>query len=128
VRDAHLPKPDRLRAALTAATPLTTALGRPNREQVVTTRTSAPTTLQTLELLNGATLAERLSKGAEQLAGESLAPRALVEAIFMRALGRAPRPPETALALETLGPRPSSAAIEDVLWGVAMLPEFQLVR
>ncbi len=128
IRDADLPKPDRLRAALTAATPLTTALGRPNREQVVTTRISAPTTLQTLELLNGGTLAERLSKGAAQLAGESLAPRALVEAIFMRALGRAPRPPELALALETLGPRPSSAAIEDVLWGVVMLPEFQLVR
>jgi hypothetical protein len=95
---------------------------------VVTTRTSAPTTLQTLELLNGATLAERLSTAAEQLAGESLAPRALVEALFMRALGRAPRPQEMALALETLGPRPSSAAIEDVLWGVVMLPEFQLVR
>jgi hypothetical protein len=128
VREADLPRPDRFRAALTAATPLTTAMGRPNREQVVTTRAAAPTTLQTLELLNGATLAGRLTKGAEMLAGESLAPPAVVETVFMRALGREPRPAEKSLALNVLGRKPSSAAIEDVLWGVVMLPEFQLVR
>jgi hypothetical protein len=51
------PVPSRTRAALANADPLMTALGRPNREQVVTVRTSAATTLQALELENGSTLA-----------------------------------------------------------------------
>ena len=47
------PVASRTRAALVNADPLMTALGRPNREQVVTVRTSAATTLQALELANG---------------------------------------------------------------------------
>ena len=44
-----------------------TALGRPNREQVVTTRPSAATTFQALELTNGETLADILKRGAQNL-------------------------------------------------------------
>ena len=58
-----------VRAALLYADPLTTALGRPNREQVNTVRPTAATTLQMLELTNGATLAERLTKGGEEAGG-----------------------------------------------------------
>src|SRR5262249_8040472 len=47
-----------VRASLVAADPLTTALGRPNREQVLTLRSPNATTLQALELTNGKTLAE----------------------------------------------------------------------
>ena len=49
-----------VRASLVAADPLMTALGRPNREQVMTLRFSAATTLQALELTNGKTLYEQL--------------------------------------------------------------------
>ena len=56
-----------IRAALVAADPLTTALGRPNREQVVTVRSTAATTLQGLELTNGETLAHILERGAKPL-------------------------------------------------------------
>ena len=128
VREGDLPRADRIRSSLVAATPLMTALGRPNREQVVTTRASAPTTLQTLELLNGATLSDRLRQAAEAMAADRPSPAALVEAVFRRALGRPPGPAERALALDSLGRSPSAAAIEDLIWAVIMLPEFQLVR
>ena len=66
------------------------ALGRPNREQVVTTRAAAATTLQTLELLNGPTLASHLHRGAERLIASRKSSRAIVDDVFARALGRAP--------------------------------------
>ena len=46
------------------STTLTRALGRPIRDQVVTTRQDAPTTLQALELVNGNVLATMLENGA----------------------------------------------------------------
>jgi mono/diheme cytochrome c family protein len=119
----------RTRAALTTASPLTTALGRPNREQVVTVRTETPTTLQALELANGETLAQLLRRGAEALRGESGAtPDAIVERIYTRALSRPPAAKERALALDLLGPSPGVEAVEDLLWTVTMLPEFRLVH
>ncbi len=51
----------RIRASMVAADPLMVALGRPNREQVVTTRATTATTLQALELTNGETLAKVLN-------------------------------------------------------------------
>ena len=128
VRAADLPSAERVRASLVAATPLQSALGRPNREQVVTSRAAAPTTLQSLELLNGSTLADRLRQASERIAAKHRTPRALVNMLFRRALGRIPTAAERSLALERLGPAPAPAAIEDLLWAILMLPEFQLVR
>src|SRR5205814_1509572 len=56
-----------VRASLVASDPLMTALGRPSREQVLTSRMSAATTLQGLELTNGDTLAKVVEKGAQRL-------------------------------------------------------------
>src|SRR6185503_8665940 len=56
-----------VRAALVNADPLMVSLGRPSREQVITTRSSAATTLQALELTNGETLAKILEQGAAKL-------------------------------------------------------------
>jgi hypothetical protein len=53
-----------------AATNLTRALGRPIRDQVTSVRVSNSTTLQELELVNGAILTTRLSRGARRLLGE----------------------------------------------------------
>ena len=62
------PRLGRTRAAARALRdPLTTALGRPSREQVVTSRAVPATTLQALELLNGETLADRIRRGADAL-------------------------------------------------------------
>lgn len=117
-----------VRAALVAADPLMTALGRPNREQVLTSRSSSATTLQALELTNGETLAEELRRGSEKLlASTGLAPRDLIISLFERALARPPQPDELALCEEWLGSPAKPEGVEDLLWAVAMLPEFQLI-
>lgn len=115
------------RSVLANADSLTTALGRPNREQVITTRASAATTLQALELTNGRTLATRLKAGAENLASEKDA-NALVNKIYLSALGRKPTAPELATATDLVGAPVSAEGVEDLLWAVAMLPEFELIR
>jgi hypothetical protein len=53
-----------------ASSNLTRALGRPIRDQITSTRASASTTLQALELTNGEILAQWLSRGARRMLGE----------------------------------------------------------
>jgi hypothetical protein len=119
---------DTIRAALVSADPLALALGRPNREQVVTTRATAATTLQALELTHGQTLADLLRRGAANLAESSPTPGDLVEGIYRDALGRAPGPLEKQLAGGMLGQPVRPEGVQDLLWAVVMLPEFQLVQ
>lgn len=52
------------------STPLARSLGRPIRDQVITERVTQPTTLQALELVNGATLSSLLHRGAQRMLGE----------------------------------------------------------
>jgi hypothetical protein len=115
-----------VRASLTSADPLALALGRPNREQVTTVRQTTPTTIQALELTNGETLAKLLRRGAEQLLASQADGRALAERVFSQALSRPPTSQELALAVELVGTQPRREGVEDLLWSVAMLPEFQL--
>src|SRR5262249_22524774 len=56
-----------VRAALVKSDPLMRSLGRPNREQVVTTRPEELSTLQALDLTNGKELAETLDRGAANI-------------------------------------------------------------
>jgi hypothetical protein len=117
-----------VRAALVAADPLLTALGRPNREQVITSRSSAATTLQALEMTNGKTLAEHLRRGAESvLARAGSGSRELIVDVFERALARPPTLDELALAQELVGTPARREGVEDLPWAVAALPEFQLI-
>jgi Protein of unknown function (DUF1549)/Protein of unknown function (DUF1553)/Planctomycete cytochrome C len=53
-----------------ASTSLTRALGRPIRDQIISTRAVEATTLQALELTNGEMLAKWLSRGARRMLGE----------------------------------------------------------
>jgi hypothetical protein len=115
------------RAVLANADPLMTALGRPNREQVMTTRASAATTLQALELTNGKTLATRMKQGAENLAVEKDS-AAVINRLYLAALGRKPTTKEIAVAQEVVGPAGDVEGVEDLLWAVCMLPEFQLIQ
>jgi mono/diheme cytochrome c family protein len=117
-----------IRASLVPADPLTTALGRPNREQVMTSRTSAATTLQALELSNGETLAGLVKAGASKWTAKSgPVPRELSQQIFQRGLGRPPTAREQELANDLLGQQVKPEHVEDLLWAIAMLPEFQLI-
>lgn len=117
-----------VRAALVHNDPLMTALGRPNREQTVTVRADAASTLQALELTNGGTLAELLQRGASRwLAPPATPTRALLERLYRQALGRGPTAPELDLAVEMTGEPVQPEAWEDMLWAMIMLPEFQLI-
>ena len=51
------------------SSPLTRALGRPIRDQVLTERVNNPTTLEALEVVNGSTMAATLWKGARRMMG-----------------------------------------------------------
>jgi hypothetical protein len=116
-----------VRASLVAADPLAVALGRPSREQVITVRPSAATTLQALELTNGETLAKVLHQGAEKLASTAPAPDKLTDRLYRQSLGRSPTSAEQLLAAELLGQSVQKEGVEDLLWAMAMLPEFQLI-
>jgi hypothetical protein len=92
------------RSSLTVADPLMLALGRPTREQVITTRAAAATTLQLLELNNGSTLARTLEQGAARVLEEGAAnAEAIVERVYERALGRKPTGKEMRLSKDLLG-------------------------
>jgi hypothetical protein len=118
-----------VRAGLVPADPLMSALGRPPREQLLTVRQSAATTLQALELTNGETLNDLLHQGAEKLISEAGTPgRRLVTEVFERALSREPTARERRLAIQLVGAEASPEGVEDLLWSVAMLPEFQLIQ
>ncbi len=115
------------RAALALSDPLTRALGRPNREQLVTQRSTVATTLQALELTNGGTLAGRLSQGAARWTAAGLPAETLVDRLYEQALCRRPSPAERQAALQMVGSPVRREGVEDLLWALAMLPEFQLI-
>ena len=122
------PEPGRTRASLVAADTLQTALGRPPREQMITTRPTTATTLQALELTNGDTLSRLLDRGAERMVGAGpVSSEALVRDVYVLALSRQPTELERQLAGELLGQAPTQDAVADLLWSIALLPEFQLI-
>ena len=119
-----------LRATLVNADALMRSLGRPNREQVVTTRPDQLTTLQALDLSNGQILTNLLAAGAGNL--RKALPKAttdeLIENVYRQALCRKPTPAEMAVAREIVGTTATTESLADFLWAVLMLPEFELVR
>jgi hypothetical protein len=118
-----------VRAVLVKGTPLMAALGRPNRDQVVSSRPTDLTTLEAILLANEQTLFDTLSRGAARvLAEHGRDPGVLARHVFVAALSRPPTAGEAAAAGSILGDTPGDAAVADLLWAVVMLPEFQLVR
>ncbi len=117
-----------LRAALEFDDPLLAALGRTNREQVVTRRDSIATTLQALEMINGGTLDARLAEGAARYVNElGTRPDPLIRRVFLTGLCREPTAREFAPARELVGQPATVQGVQDLLWSVMMLPEFQLI-
>jgi hypothetical protein len=105
------------------------SLGRPNREQVVTTRPAMLTTLEALDLSNGQILTETLARGAvDILKRHGGSGDALIGWLYRSTLARDPTPGERDAAGELLGSPPSPQGVEDLLWAVLMLPEFQIIR
>jgi hypothetical protein len=119
-----------VRASLVQSTPLMRTLGRPNREQVVTTRPDEVTTLEALELSNGEPLSELLAAGGQKLAANlgDLSPSEISRTLVRAALSREPTDEEQTLLVEAIGDAPTPESLADALWCLVMLPEFQLVR
>jgi hypothetical protein len=119
-----------VRASLVQSTPLMRTLGRPNREQVVTTRPGEVTTLEALELSNGEPLSDLLAAGGQKLAANlgDLSPSEISRTLVRTALSREPTDDEQNLLVEAIGDSPTPDSLADALWCIVMLPEFQLVR
>jgi hypothetical protein len=119
-----------IRASLVKSDELMRSLGRPNREQVVTTRPDQLTTLQALDLSNGHVLADTLTRGANQLlkTQRGINSEDLSVLVYRRALCRRPTAEEQAISRSILGTPMTAEGLADLLWTVYMLPEFQLIR
>ncbi|MCP4173452.1 MAG: DUF1549 domain-containing protein [Fuerstiella sp.] len=118
----------RARAALLKSNMLMRSLGRPNREQVVTTRPASLSTLQAIDLANGELLDNMLSTSAQKLLPQFDNPESFVRDLFRRAIMREPSVEDQRLAESILGEAPSAESVQDLLWLLVMLPEFQFVQ
>jgi hypothetical protein len=126
-RKTSAPAPP-VRAALVKNNFLMRSLGRPHRDQVVTTRPGELTTLQAIDLSNGEILANYLSGGAKALVTQGKSSGELIEWLYLYALSRPPTAGERTVLAEIVGDGRDPVAVEDMLWPVFMLPEFQIIR
>jgi uncharacterized membrane protein/mono/diheme cytochrome c family protein len=116
------------RASLVESDPFLKALGRPTRELVITNRDDEATLLQALELTNGTFLNAAVARGAGRwLSASAARPEVLVRQVYRQAFQRSPTRRELKAALKALGPKPRSDVVQDFLWAVVLLPEFQLI-
>lgn len=108
---------------------LTRGLGRPMREQIVSSRPSEITTLEALDLYNNNAFAGYLKEGAKHwLTREGLDAEGRVEELFLSILGRDPSPQERKTLAQSLGDNANAEALEDVLWALFLQPETILIR
>ena len=103
------------------------SLGRPDRNNVSTSRDNDATTLQALQILTGPELGGVLDNLAAKLLEAKQPPTELATTIHARAFGREPTAEELKIAGEMLGAKPTPAAVADYLWLVIALPEFQVI-
>ncbi len=116
-----------VRAALLKADRFMRTLGRPNRDQIVTSRPAELTTLEAVNLATSDVLAEHLEAGAKHLVASVPADR-LVEEIYLALLSRFPTKDEQALAASAVGVPPRWEPVADLLWAITMTPEFLILR
>jgi hypothetical protein len=121
------------RASLVASDMLMRSLGRPNREQVVTDRPANLTTLEALDLANSPLFAETLNRGAANIVkrfagGAGKESATIIDWLYEFALSRPPTSDERTTAIELLHSPPTQEGVEDLLWAIMMLPEFQIIR
>ena len=116
------------RAGLRKLDHLMRTLGRPKRDVVVTRRESTATTAQLIELSNGKALADLMAHGGKAWLESGMEPEPLVDSLFASSIGRAPSEREKQSARDIIGEPASAQGIEDLLWMLAMHPEFQLIH
>ena len=105
------------------------AFGRPNRSSACTCdRSNAPTLGQTLHLINGSTVAQKVANGQSRM-HQALAaktkPPTMLDDLFLAAYSRLPRPEERERMLSiVLATEQPQAAWEDIYWSVLNSKEF----
>ena len=113
------------------------ALGRPNREQVVSKREDDATVIQMLEMVNGKQFDGVLKEAAAHLVESDNCPGedldGFVQTLFLKAYSRVPNETERALCTTILakGQQDNESRkehLEDLLWIVFMNPEFQFIQ
>ena len=118
-----------VRASLVKLDFLSRSLGRPFRDQVVTTRPEELTTLQAIDLQNGEILNQIVQRAGSNVAAKQGRSRGtLVDWLYDYALSRQPTKNERQTALAILAEGKDNQGVEDLLWVTFMLPEFQLIR
>ena len=118
-----------VRASLVKSDFLMRSLGRPNRDQIVTVRPADLTTLEAIDLSNGQILADTLDRGSKTLLAKNWPTTAeFVKWLYRFALSRNPSAEELTVLTEALGDKLTEQGIQDALWSVVMLPEFQMIR
>ena len=115
------------RASLVVNNSFLTALGRPNRETVSTSRESQANLLQALELTNGDRFNQTLKAGAVQWQKKYVHGDVIIKELYRKALGRNPTEKELSAATKAIGASPSAESIQDLFWAVMLLPEFQII-
>ena len=120
------------RASLMKSDFLMRSLGRPNRDQIVTSRPNELTTLEAIDLSNNTILSVALSSGSRQFVSEmgntNENPDAVINRIFRSTLCRQPTAGELEAVRELFGEQPTAEEVADVLWAICMMPEFLLIR
>jgi len=116
------------RASLVQTDPFQKALGRPSRENVATQRAGQATLLQALELTNGEFFHQILENGAgswhKTYEGDV---EKMVSALYQCMLGRPASRKELTTFRTTLGDNPTQDDVQDALWAIVLLPEFQFI-
>jgi hypothetical protein len=118
-----------VRASLVKSDLLMRTLGRPNREQIVSTRPNELTTLEAIDLANGQALASMLQRGSSNIVARTWkSPDDLIQWVYRSSLTRPATKSELELARGVIGANPAATGVQDLLWAIVMLPEFQLIR
>jgi hypothetical protein len=118
-----------VRAGLVQSDFLMRSLGRPNRDQIVTSRPNELTTLEAIDLSNDATIAKALEAGAAKLvAAHGKTPDRLIDELYLSTLTRLPNEDERTVLREVLGENPEPQTVADLTWSLWMMPEYLLVR
>jgi hypothetical protein len=117
-----------IRASLVKNDFLMRSLGRPHRDQVVTSRPAELTTLQAIDLANGEILSQYLARGAKNLASQIERKDNFVSWLYEHTLARVPSIGEKELLQSIINDPGNPEQVEDLLWLVFMQPDFQIIR
>ncbi len=118
-----------VRASLMKSDFLMRSLGRPMRDQIVTSRPSELSALEAIDLHNNEVFADALARGGKDIAArEWRGTEDLARSLFRQALAREPEPAESRAIREAMGDKPTAQGVEDLLWAILLKPEFLLVR